>query len=120
MDLLPTNLALISFSALAAITIASATMGFFGGNQMPVEGKVMRLSRLLWQLPDLTLTLNQQTILITGGSEGLGVAAAKQLAAKGAHIIIVSRNVGKLEAALKEVRVRIGCLNHSTKPMLKH
>ncbi|KAM5351291.1 hypothetical protein ACJ41O_004014 [Fusarium nematophilum] len=58
-------------------------MGLFGGNKMPVEGK---------------------TILITGASEGLGLSAAKQLAAKGANVILVSRSVGKLEAALTAVK----------------
>ncbi|KAH6897222.1 hypothetical protein B0T10DRAFT_526398 [Thelonectria olida] len=58
-------------------------MGLFGGNQMPVEGK---------------------TILITGASEGMGLSASKQLAAKGANIILVARNVGKLENAINEVK----------------
>ncbi|KAK3997321.1 hypothetical protein QBC44DRAFT_229902 [Cladorrhinum sp. PSN332] len=59
-------------------------MGLFGGkNQFPVEGK---------------------TILITGASEGMGRAAALQLSAKGANIILVSRNVGRLEEALVDVK----------------
>ena len=35
----------------------------------------------------------------------MGKSVAKQLAAKGAHLIIVSRNVAKLEAALAEIKV---------------
>ncbi|KAK1756115.1 hypothetical protein QBC47DRAFT_298837 [Echria macrotheca] len=58
-------------------------MGLFSKNHMPVEGK---------------------TVLITGASEGMGRSAAVQLAAKGAHIILVSRNVGRLEEAAAEVR----------------
>lgn len=47
----------------------------------------------------------QKTILITGASEGMGRSAARQLAQKGANIIIVSRNVGRLEEALAEIKV---------------
>ncbi|KAI1212177.1 short-chain dehydrogenase [Annulohypoxylon truncatum] len=65
-------------------TTTIVTMGAFSSkNQMPVEGK---------------------TILITGASEGMGRSAAIQLAAKGAHIILVSRSAAKLEAALADVR----------------
>ncbi|KAK0623010.1 3-ketodihydrosphingosine reductase tsc-10 [Immersiella caudata] len=51
-------------------------------NQMPVEGR---------------------TVLLTGASEGMGLAVATQLASKGAHVILVSRNVGRLEEALLAV-----------------
>ncbi|KAK7751647.1 3-dehydrosphinganine reductase [Diatrype stigma] len=59
-------------------------MGVFPSkNQMPVDGK---------------------TILLTGASEGMGRSAARQLAEKGANVIIVSRNVGRLEEALVEIK----------------
>lgn len=45
-----------------------------------------------------------QTVLITGASEGMGKSVAIQLAQKGANIIIVSRNVGRLEEALAEIK----------------
>lgn len=38
----------------------------------------------------------------------MGRSAARILASKGANVIIVSRNVGKLEDALAEIRVRGG------------
>ncbi|KAF2973399.1 hypothetical protein GQX73_g147 [Xylaria multiplex] len=50
---------------------------------MPVEGK---------------------TILITGASEGMGRSAARQLAGKGANVILVSRSAKKLEEAMAEVK----------------
>ncbi|KAJ2906224.1 3-ketosphinganine reductase [Zalerion maritima] len=70
-----------AYLALAAVgaTLLATTMGMFSKNQMPVEGK---------------------TILITGGSDGMGLSVSRQLAAKGANIIIVARNVGKLEEAI--------------------
>ncbi|KAH6636140.1 hypothetical protein F5144DRAFT_486537 [Chaetomium tenue] len=74
----------IATGALGLIIALIAGMGLFGRkNQMPVDGR---------------------TVLITGASEGMGRSAAIQLAAKGAHIILVSRNVGRLEEALTDVK----------------
>lgn len=77
--------AYLTLAAVGAVVIAT-TMGFSGKNQFPVDGK---------------------TVLITGGSDGMGLSAARQLAAKGANIIIVSRNVGKLEEALIQLKVTL-------------
>ncbi|KAK4174134.1 putative 3-ketodihydrosphingosine reductase TSC10 [Triangularia setosa] len=44
-----------------------------------------------------------KTILVTGASEGMGLAAACLLASKGASLILVSRNVGRLEEAIVKV-----------------
>ncbi|KAF4984571.1 hypothetical protein FZEAL_247 [Fusarium zealandicum] len=43
-------------------------------------------------------------VLITGGSRGLGLAAACQLAAKGANIIIAARNVEVLNEAIAQIK----------------
>jgi short-subunit dehydrogenase len=48
-------------------------------------------------------------VLLTGGSQGMGRSAARQLAAKGANVIIVSRNVAKLEEAVAEMKVSFPC-----------
>jgi len=45
-----------------------------------------------------------KVVLITGGSSGIGLALAKQLAAKGAHVWILARNQEKLTSALEQVR----------------
>ncbi|KAK3375373.1 hypothetical protein B0H63DRAFT_399334 [Podospora didyma] len=66
------------------VIVAITAMGFFQSkNHMPVEGR---------------------TVLLTGASEGMGRSAALQLAAKGANVIIVSRNVGRLEETLADVK----------------
>lgn len=47
----------------------------------------------------------QQTILITGASEGLGRSIAIQLAQKGANVVIASRSAHKLETAIADIKV---------------
>lgn len=43
-------------------------------------------------------------VYIVGGSSGIGLAASRILAAKGAHILIFSRSKDKLESAVAEAR----------------
>ncbi|KAI0598545.1 short-chain dehydrogenase [Biscogniauxia sp. FL1348] len=82
MDSLP-NAAWIAIAGIVALVSAIAMGAFSSKNQMPVEGK---------------------TVLITGASEGMGRSAARQMAEKGAHVILVSRSAGKLEEALAEAK----------------
>lgn len=42
--------------------------------------------------------------LITGGSSGIGLALAKKLAARGAHVTILARDAARLEIACAEIR----------------
>ncbi|KAG6296131.1 hypothetical protein E4U09_001880 [Claviceps aff. purpurea] len=63
--------------------LIALNMGLFRKNKLPVEGK---------------------TVLLTGASEGMGLAAAKQLSAKGANVVIVSRGIPKLQEALESVK----------------
>jgi 3-dehydrosphinganine reductase len=51
-----------------------------------------------------TLYWNKKVVLVTGGSSGIGLAAAKQLAAAGAHVWLTARRTDVLESALKEVK----------------
>ena len=43
------------------------------------------------------------TVLITGGSAGIGFALAKSLSEKGNHIIITGRNKKRLEEAAAQL-----------------
>ncbi|KAI0101311.1 3-ketodihydrosphingosine reductase tsc-10 [Nemania sp. FL0031] len=58
-------------------------MGWFGRNHMPVEGR---------------------TILLTGGSEGTGLSAARIFSRRGANVIIVSRTQAKLDEAIRNIK----------------
>jgi short-subunit dehydrogenase len=48
-------------------------------------------------------------VLITGGSEGLGLALAKQLVTQNARVSLVARTLSKLEAAAQTVVEGTGC-----------
>lgn len=79
-------------------------MGVFQSkNQFPVDGRV---NFLLLLHSEQALTQSIQTVLLTGGSDGMGKAVGILLAKKGANVVIVARNVEKLEAAIKEISVR--------------
>ncbi|KAF5875797.1 putative 3-ketodihydrosphingosine reductase tsc10 protein [Botrytis fragariae] len=83
-------MSMLSYWTIAALVLGLAAfapgiMGIFGlgGNKFLVKGK---------------------TVLLTGASEGMGKSVAIQLAKKGASVIIVARNVEKLEKAMVEIK----------------
>ncbi|MDN3549113.1 SDR family oxidoreductase [Mucilaginibacter aquaedulcis] len=47
---------------------------------------------------------SQNTVLITGGSAGIGFEIAKQLSAKNNHVIIVGRNAERLQKAADQLQ----------------
>ncbi len=49
-----------------------------------------------------------RVVLVTGGSSGIGLAAAKKIAAAGAVTVIVGREQDKLDAAKKEIEDGLG------------
>ncbi len=48
--------------------------------------------------------LDQQTIVITGGSSGIGLATARLAAERGANVVIIARSEDGLEAAAASIR----------------
>ena len=48
-------------------------------------------------------SMDGQTVLVTGGSSGIGLAAAAQMKSLGARVVIVGRNQEKLAAALRSL-----------------
>lgn len=47
--------------------------------------------------------LQQKTIIITGGSSGMGLAMAKQFVKEGANVVITGRDLERLEKAKQEI-----------------
>ena len=52
----------------------------------------------------MELGLLNRVAVVTGGSEGIGKAAAYSLAGEGANVIILARTQSKLDSALQEIR----------------
>ena len=89
--------------------------------QQALEGSGIAVPRLdtyasqLWDYwernldPDLQINrtlkgkVQGRVVLITGGSSGIGLAAAKKIAAAGAKVLIVARDPQKLAEAKKEI-----------------
>ena len=49
-----------------------------------------------------------KTCLITGGSDGIGYSAARELARMGARVVIVGRNAAKTDAAVQRIIAETG------------
>ena len=54
------------------------------------------------------MRLKDKVAIVTGGSSGIGLAAARRLAAEGARIVIASQNKERIEAAAERVRKEDG------------
>jgi len=52
--------------------------------------------------------VEQQTILVTGATDGLGKALARELAARGASVLVHGRNSARIEESLRELREATG------------
>src|SRR5437773_12271948 len=51
------------------------------------------------------MNTNSSTALITGGTSGIGRAAADKLARLGIHVLVVGRNVERGEKTVAEIRI---------------
>ncbi len=64
---------------------------------------------------DSPANFSDKTVIITGGSEGVGAATARRFAAAGARLVLVARGKRKLEAIAEELRpqteVRIAAMD---------
>jgi NAD(P)-dependent dehydrogenase (short-subunit alcohol dehydrogenase family) len=57
---------------------------------------------LKWTADDMP-DLSGKTIVVTGGNSGIGYEAAKQLARKGAHVVLACRDMEKARAAIASI-----------------
>lgn len=51
----------------------------------------------------MTLKLENRTAVVTGGTSGIGLAIAKELAAEGAKVFVTGRRQAELDAAVREI-----------------
>ena len=58
--------------------------------------------------PKAPVSWDAQHVLITGGSEGIGLALAQIFLERNAYVSLVSRNGAKLRAALQHLRLQTG------------
>ena len=56
----------------------------------------------------MDLGLKGKVAIITGGSEGIGYAAAWEMANEGANVVICARTLGPLEDAAKRIKTETG------------
>ena len=49
-----------------------------------------------------------RTAIVTGANSGIGLVAARELAGKGAHVVVACRDTGKGDAAVKQMRSDLG------------
>jgi len=55
------------------------------------------------------MNFQDKIVLVTGGSSGIGLATARLLAARGAHVWLVARNEARLREALSQVQAAGRC-----------
>lgn len=67
------------------------------------------------------MTLTNKTVVILGGSSGIGLATAKAANAEGANVIITGRSQARLDSALKEcgANVRAVALDVAEEPAMR-
>ena len=78
-------------------------------------GKITLMAFGLWLYKELTMGLNKserslkgKVALVTGGTDGLGLETAMQLAKRGCRVIIPYRNKVKAEASIDMIVKRLG------------
>src|SRR5688572_1762200 len=60
------------------------------------------------------LPINEQVMVITGASSGIGLVTAKQAAQRGASVVLAARNGDELAHAVEEIRHEGGRAVHIT------
>jgi NAD(P)-dependent dehydrogenase (short-subunit alcohol dehydrogenase family) len=56
----------------------------------------------------MNLEISGKVVIVTGGSSGIGLESARKFAEEGCNVVICSRSVEKLEAAVEEIQKSTG------------
>jgi len=83
----------------AARLVAGAARAL--GNQIPDE--VLRFGRRATGATSLRRVVEGRTVMVTGASSGIGLAAATKIGAAGGRMLLVARTPEKLESARDEI-----------------
>jgi uncharacterized oxidoreductase len=65
--------------------------------------------------PDV-MNLNQATVLITGGTQGIGLGLAERFLAAGSSVIVTGRDAAKIEQTLRVLPGMHGWVSDISKP----
>ena len=60
--------------------------------------------------------IEDKVVLVTGGSSGIGMATAKDLARRGARVTITTRDENKGREAADQIRIATGAVVEFTEP----
>ena len=60
--------------------------------------------------------LDEQRILVTGSTDGLGRRVAAELAVRGAHVIVHGRDPGRVDEAVRETGAAEGLVADLARP----
>jgi short-subunit dehydrogenase len=52
--------------------------------------------------------VQEQTVLVTGATDGLGEALARELASRGARVLVHGRNDARIDQVLRTIRAATG------------
>src|SRR5436309_3193318 len=76
-----------------------------GEEGRPRQGEEERTAR---KETSMQSTLSGKTCLVTGATAGIGEVTARELARRGATVVLVGRNPAKTQAVVEQIRVQTG------------